>query len=116
MIGGILFILVEFQLDMCLDDNVARLFVQILCACVPLLTFLVLTRKWYRAAAKENRKAYFTNLRIYGFLTDLFDFHFYSYDPLSRKFAFDETLIVNNTTRGLAFTDMIPGMRIFLPT
>jgi len=55
----------------------------------------------------------FANLRIYGLLTDLIDFHFYSYDPLTKKFAFDETLVVN-ITRDVAFTDMIPvGNKVF---
>lgn len=57
----------------------------------------------------------FGKLRIYGLLTDLIDFHFYSYDPLTNKFAFDETLVVN-VTRDVAFTDMIPGIYLFLHT
>lgn len=57
----------------------------------------------------------FANLRIYGLLTDLVDFHFYSYDPLRKQFAFDETMTVN-ITRDVAFTDMIPGMCFLLLT
>jgi len=60
-------------------------------------------------------KVDFANLRIYGLLTDLIDFHFYSYDPLAKKFAFDETLVVN-ITRDVAFTDMIPGIYLFMLT
>ncbi len=67
----------------------------------------------YPAAAKANKKVDLAELRIYGLLTDLIDFHFYSYDPLTNKFAFDETLVVN-ITRDMAFTDMIPGMCLFL--
>jgi hypothetical protein len=70
---------------------------------------------WYPAAAKANETVDFANLRIYGLLTDLIDFHFYSYDPLAKEFAFDETLVVN-ITRDVAFTDMIPGMCLFLHT
>ena len=70
---------------------------------------------WYPAAAKANEKADFANLRIYGLLTDLIDFHFYSYDPPAKEFAFDKTLVVN-ITRDLAFTDMIPGMCLLLHT
>ena len=65
------------------------------------------------AAAKANEKVDFANLRIYGLLTDLIDFHFYSYDPPAKEFAFDKTLIVN-ITRDVAFTDMIPGMCLLL--
>jgi len=65
------------------------------------------------AAAKANEKVDFANLRIYGLLTDLIDFHFYSYNPLTKSFAFDETLVVN-ITRDVAFADMIPvGNKIF---
>ena len=67
----------------------------------------------FLAAAKLNEKADFANLRIYGLLTDHTHFHFYSYDPLTKTFAFDETLVVN-ITRDVAFTDMIPGMCFFL--
>ena len=71
--------------------------------------------RWYPAAAKANEKVDFANLRIYGLLTDLIDFHFYSYDLYAKEFAFDETLIVN-ITRDVAFTDMIPGMCLLLHT
>jgi len=70
---------------------------------------------WYPVAAKANEKVDFANLRIYGLLTDLIDFHFYSYNPLTKEFAFDETLVVN-ITRDVAFTDMVPGMCLFLCT
>ncbi|EDR13668.1 uncharacterized protein LACBIDRAFT_308899 [Laccaria bicolor S238N-H82] len=95
MIGGILFFIAEFKLGLSLADNVAQLFAEKL------------------AAAKANKKADFGDLRVYGLLTDLTDFHFYSYDPVAEKFAFDETLIVN-ITRNVSFTDMIPvGNKIF---
>ncbi|KIM77307.1 hypothetical protein PILCRDRAFT_622488, partial [Piloderma croceum F 1598] len=58
MIGGILFFIAKFKLDMRLEDNVAQLFVAIL------------------TAAKANKEVDFENLRIYGLLTDLIDFHF----------------------------------------
>jgi hypothetical protein len=60
-----------------------------------------------------NEKMDFANLRIYGLLTDLIDFHFYSYDPSAKEFAFDKTLVVN-ITRDVAFSDMIPGMYLLL--
>ncbi|KIL63071.1 hypothetical protein M378DRAFT_80316 [Amanita muscaria Koide BX008] len=89
MIGGTLFFIAEFKLDLSLEDNVAQLFAEIL------------------AAAKANEKGDFANLRVYGLLTDLIDFHFYSYNPLSKQFALDATMVVN-ITRDVAFTDMIP--------
>lgn len=117
MIGGILFFIAEFKLEMSLDDNLAQLFVEILgvsfffwggdlSQCSP---------GWYPAAAKANETVDFANLRIYGLLTDLIDFHFYSYNPIAKEFAFDETLVVN-VTRDVSFTDMIPGMCFFLCT
>ena len=115
MIGGILFFIAEFKLDMCLDDNVAQLFVEILGAFFFSRDFSQCSPGWYPAAAKANETVDFANLRIYGLLTDLIDFHFYSYDPPSKEFAFDETLVVN-ITRDVAFTDMIPGMCLLLHT
>ncbi|KAF8816310.1 hypothetical protein BYT27DRAFT_7277196 [Phlegmacium glaucopus] len=95
MIGGIFFFIAEFKLDISLEDNVAQLFVEIL------------------AAAKANEKVDFVNLRIYGLLTDLIDFRFYSYNPLTKEFASDDRLMVN-ITRDAAFIDMIPvGNKIF---
>jgi hypothetical protein len=41
MIRGILFFIAEFKLDMCLEDNVAQLFVEILGASDLFLIFLV---------------------------------------------------------------------------
>ena len=46
----------------------------------------------YTAAAEMNKKVNFEGLHVHGLLTDLEAFHFYSYDPTRRKFAFDETL------------------------
>ncbi|KAF8221790.1 hypothetical protein L208DRAFT_1414470, partial [Tricholoma matsutake] len=89
MIGGTLFFIAKFKLDISLEDNVAQLFVKIL------------------ATAKANEKVDFANLCIYGLLTDLIDFHFYSYNPPAKEFAFDKTLVVN-ITRDMVFTDMIP--------
>lgn len=71
-------------------------------------------RKYYPAAAKANQRAGFPDLHIYGLLTDLEDLKFYAYDPVTERFAFDESLDVN-VTRDHAFTDMVPGM-LFLCT
>ena len=48
-------------------------------------------------------------MHVYGLLTDLSDFQFYSYDPTEQKFAFDERICVN-VTREILFADMIKGI------
>jgi len=92
MIGGFLFFVAKLNLDLNLDsireNTLAQLFLEIL------------------AAAKLN-EVNFANLRIYGLVTDLFVFSFYSYDSHTKAFAFDERLDVN-ITRDIAFTDMVP--------
>jgi len=55
-----------------------------------------------------NKNAKFEGLRVYGLLTDLQAFHFYSYDQSRGKFAFDETLHASST-REMFTTDMIRG-------
>lgn len=116
MIGGILFVIVKFKLELSLEDNIAQLFLEILCASFVLSGVLSqCSPSWYPAAAKANKNVDFAKLRIYGLLTDLIDFHFYSYNPLAQKFGFDKTLVVN-ITRDVAFSDMIPGMCLFLCT
>jgi len=62
----------------------------------------------YPAAAKANKTADFEGLRIFGVLTDLTAFQFYSYDPTVNEFSFDETLDVN-VMRDVSFSDMIHG-------
>lgn len=55
-----------------------------------------------------NKSINFKGLRIYGLLTDLVQFKFYSYDPATNQFCFDETIIINNK-RTDAFSDMMDG-------
>ena len=62
----------------------------------------------YTAAAEMNKKVTCKGLRVHGLLTDLQAFHFYSYDPTRRKFAFDETLQASGAREAL-ITDMIRG-------
>lgn len=62
----------------------------------------------YTAAAEINKKVNFEGLRVYGLLTDLQRFHFYSYDPSQRRFAFDETLQAGNE-RETFIASMIRG-------
>jgi hypothetical protein len=63
----------------------------------------------YLAAAEVNKSIDFAGLRIYGLLTDLVQFTFYSYEPTTRQFCFDEILYVN-LKRTDALSDMIGGM------
>ena len=48
------------------------------------------------AAALLNERRKFRGLRIYGLLTDLSRFHFYSYDPVQNKFYTDDKILVDN--------------------
>jgi hypothetical protein len=56
-----------------------------------------------------NKKLNFAGLRIYGLLTDLTQFKFYSYDPTTRQFCFDEMILVDNK-RTRAIFDMVDGL------
>jgi hypothetical protein len=67
----------------------------------------------YTAAAKVNKQADFEGLRIYGVLTNMTRFSFYSYDPSTNSFCRDEELIVN-TRRDEFSADMIFGMCMFV--
>lgn len=42
-----------------------------------------------------NKSDDIQGLRVYGLLTDLTRFKFYSYDPATNQFCFDETIIIN---------------------
>jgi hypothetical protein len=106
MIGGILFVVIELKQGLGGRDNVAQLFLELLCK--PVFPFLI-RLSMHTAAAEMNKKATFEGLRVHGLLTDLVSFHFYSYDPVPKTFAFDEMLVVNNT-RDAFIADMIHGM------
>jgi hypothetical protein len=58
-----------------------------------------------------NKTLDFAGLRIYGLLTNLVQFTFYSYDPSTEQFFFDEWLIIANK-RVPASNDMIDGFCI----
>ena len=60
------------------------------------------------ATAETNKSIDSKGMRIYGLLTNLFAFKFYSYDPSTNQFYFDET-ICSNAKRTTAFADMIDG-------
>ncbi|KAF8348673.1 hypothetical protein F5887DRAFT_1249664 [Amanita rubescens] len=58
------------------------------------------------AAAEMNKSNIHSLSRIYGILTNFDQFNFYSYEPATNKFYFDETRVVN-IERKLAFSDMM---------
>lgn len=60
-----------------------------------------------------NKPIDFAGLRIYGLLTDLNQFKFYSYDPATKQFYFDDNIIVNNK-RTQVLSDMMNGTYISL--
>jgi hypothetical protein len=70
--------------------NLAQLFLELLCE-HHLCTFIsCLIEPAHIAAAEENSTVDFANLRVYGLLTDLTNFEFYSYDPVKKRFFSDE--------------------------
>jgi len=60
-----------------------------------------------------NKSINFKGLHIYGLLTDLIQFKFYSYDPATNQFCFDETIIVAKKKE--RFVLRIDGWSVFLP-
>jgi hypothetical protein len=62
----------------------------------------------YPAAAKENMTIDFAGLRIYGLLTNVMTFDFYSYDPITKQFCFDESILIANKRPSL-LADMVDG-------
>lgn len=61
------------------------------------------------AAAAETKKSNNrSGSRIYGILTNFDQFNFYSYDPATNKFYFDEMRVVN-LERKSTFSDMMDG-------
>ena len=108
MIGGILFFIIEAKLDKPSSNNLAQLFLEFLCASSSPESMC--TRiEHYTAAAKINKQADFEGLRIYGVLTDLNRFDFYSYDPISNRFCQDNGILVSTLRDGFS-SGMIYGM------
>ena len=60
------------------------------------------------AAAVTNKSIDSEGLRIYGLLTNFIAFKFYSYNPSTKQFCSDETIIIN-IRRTTAFADMMNG-------
>lgn len=59
-------------------------------------------------AAAEMNKARFSTLKVYGLLTDLTIFAFYSYNPSTNSFFFDERILVSPKRDDFCL-DMIDG-------
>ncbi|KAF9519288.1 hypothetical protein BS47DRAFT_1288727 [Hydnum rufescens UP504] len=78
MIGGFMFLVVEFKLDMLKDHSLVQLFLELL------------------SAAEMNKELSFKNLRVYSLLTDFLQFRFYSYDPCEAKFCMDEIIMIGS--------------------
>jgi len=88
MIGGILFFVIELKLGYLTPNDLAQLFLELL------------------SAAEQNNQLDFAGLRIYGLLTNLTNFKFYSYDPTTKQFCCDEEITIE-TKRITGFSDMI---------
>lgn len=67
---------------------------------------------FFVAAASANESANFASLRVYGLLTDVSDFQFYSYDPKTQAFYSDEEILVN-LKRDDFCTEMAAGDVLF---
>lgn len=63
----------------------------------------------YTATAEANKETDFEGLRIYGVLTNLTRFAFYSYEPISKTFCEDEELFVETLRDGFS-SGMIHSM------
>jgi len=65
------------------------------------------------AAARVNKTADFGGLRIYGVLTNLTQYAFYSYDPMSNTFCKDDEIYTDVLRDGF-LSGMINGMCLVL--
>ncbi|CAA7259789.1 unnamed protein product [Cyclocybe aegerita] len=95
MIGGALFLVVEMKLGLDKDDNLVQLFLELL------------------SAAEANKRSGFNITRVYGLLTDLSSFRFYSYDPSSKSFSFDEDVLTNAKRDDFCFDMIYVANKIF---
>ncbi|KAJ7212078.1 hypothetical protein GGX14DRAFT_621645 [Mycena pura] len=82
IVGKILFLVIELKANFDdLESNVAQLFSELY------------------AASKLNGDAGFESLTVYGLLTDLGTFHFYSFNPISKTFYQDPRMVVHSLLR-----------------
>ena len=111
MMGNVLFFVIELQLQYT-DECMAQLFLELLsgfisCHCGG--GYSVELNALGIAAANRNSTLNHEKRRVYGLLTDLNSFKFYSFDPSVQAFFKDETITVNNK-RDTFTTDMIEGL------
>ena len=62
---------------------------------IPIESIWSNTEPTHTAAAAENGTIELANLTVYGLLTDLAIFEFYSYDPVEKQFYLDEKLYLD---------------------
>jgi len=104
--GDALFFVIELKLDRPDVNALAQMFLELLCALLIICIYSLLSGPI--AAAEMNKSIGSNGLRVYGLLTDLIQFKFYSYNPIINQFCFDETIIINNK-RTDASSDMMDG-------
>lgn len=88
MFNGILLFVIEARSNNPSNNNLAQLFLEFL------------------SAAKMNKQDDFEGLRIYGILTNLTRFAFYSYDPIFNRFCRGDEFLVQTLRDGFS-SDMI---------
>lgn len=108
MAGGILFFVIESMSNKPSNSNLAQLFLELLCASSSPWSMCTCTEH-HTATAKANKQADLEGLRVYGILTNLNRYSFYSYDPISNKFCQDDEIFVGTLRDGF-LSDMIYGM------
>ncbi|KAM6496571.1 hypothetical protein JOM56_007044 [Amanita muscaria] len=91
--AGILFFVIELKLSVTNENNLAQLFLELLSAAE-------------MNKSKSDDIQGFQGVRVYGILTDLAQVKFYSYDPATNQFCWDETIIIN-ANRIAGFSDMM---------
>lgn len=89
-----------------MGSNVAQLFSELYCK-HPFVGWF-LAQAGTAAAWQMNHAAGFGSLVVYGLLTDLGSFHFFSFDPVTTTFYRDGKIMVNQK-RGDFLHDMMEG-------
>jgi hypothetical protein len=88
----------------------AQFFSALLCMCPAIPQCYILSFNLNLAAAEYNTTEYIGDQRIYGLFTDMNHFVFYSFDPVTKRFAFDSQFSLKGGLRGQLMS-MIPGER-----
>lgn len=90
--GNVMFLVVELkvaQVEKCMANSVLNYYVRLKYPGPSML-------RGTPAVASVNQKAGIGNLRVYGLITNLSVFEFYSYDPTGKQVFFDSAIIANN--------------------